>query len=37
MPEYDSPGAYVQETKTGSQPIEGVATSTVGFLGIAER
>ncbi len=37
MPEYHSPGVYVQETQRGSQPIEGVATSTVGFLGIAER
>jgi phage tail sheath protein FI len=37
MPEYLSPGVYVEEVDTGSKPIEGVATSTVGFLGITER
>jgi phage tail sheath protein FI len=37
MPEYLSPGVYVEEVDTGNKPIEGVATSTVGFLGIAER
>ena len=37
MPEYLAPGVYVEEVDTGNKPIEGVATSTVGFLGIAER
>jgi len=37
MPEYLSPGVYVEEVDTGNKPIEGVATSTAGFLGIAER
>jgi phage tail sheath protein FI len=37
MPEYLTPGVYVEELATGNQPIEGVSTSTVGFLGIAER
>ena len=37
MPEYLSPGVYVEEVDTGNKPIEGVATSTVGFLGVAER
>jgi len=37
MPEYLSPGVYVEEVDTGNKPIEGVATSTVGFLGLAER
>src|SRR5215510_15888155 len=37
MPEYLSPGVYVEEVDTGNKPIEGVATSTVGFIGICER
>ncbi|HTS36404.1 MAG TPA: phage tail sheath C-terminal domain-containing protein [Candidatus Solibacter sp.] len=37
MPEYLYPGVYVEELDTGNKPIEGVSTSTVGFLGIAER
>src|SRR6476619_5215088 len=37
MPEYLYPGVYVEEIDTGSKPIEGVSTSTVGFLGITER
>src|ERR1700750_942329 len=37
MPEYLSPGVYVEELDTGNKPIEGVSTSTVGFLGVAER
>ncbi len=36
MPEYLYPGVYVEEIDTGNKPIEGVSTSTVGFLGIAE-
>lgn len=37
MPEYLSPGVYIEEVDTGNKPIEGVATSTVGFVGVAER
>ncbi len=37
MPEYLTPGVYVEELNTGNKPIEGVSTSTVGFLGVAER
>lgn len=37
MPEYLSPGVYVEEISTGPKPIEGVSTSTAGFLGPTER
>ncbi|MGK7865356.1 phage tail sheath subtilisin-like domain-containing protein [Falsiroseomonas sp. E2-1-a4] len=37
MPEYLSPGVYVEEIDTGPKPIEGVSTSTAGMLGVAER
>ncbi len=37
MPEYLSPGVYVEEISTGPRPIEGVGTSTAGFIGGAER
>jgi phage tail sheath protein FI len=37
MPEYLSPGVYVEEVDTGNKPIEGVATSTLGSLGVPER
>src|SRR5215472_8379235 len=37
MPEYLSPGVYVEEIDTGSKPIEGVSTSTSGMLGVTER
>ena len=37
MPEYLYPGVYVEEIDTGNKPIEGVSTSTVGFLGLSER
>lgn len=33
MPEYLSPGVYIQEIERGPKPIEGVATSTAAFLG----
>jgi phage tail sheath protein FI len=33
MPEYLSPGVYVEEIEIGPRPIEGVSTSTAGFLG----
>ncbi len=37
MPEYLSPGVYVEEIEIGGKPIEGVSTSTAGFLGPTER
>src|SRR5271157_1407344 len=37
MPEYLSPAVYVEEVETGGQPIEGVSTSTAGFVGRTER
>jgi uncharacterized protein len=37
MPEYLSPGVYVEEIPSGPHPIEGVATSTAAFLGETER
>jgi len=37
MPEYLSPGVYVEEIDTGNKPIEGVSTSTAGIEGLAER
>ncbi|OPX86536.1 MAG: Phage tail sheath protein [Pelotomaculum sp. PtaB.Bin104] len=37
MPEYLSPGVYVEEIELGAKPIAGVSTSTAGFLGEAER
>ena len=37
MPEYLSPGVYIEEIDIGPKPIEGVSTSTAGFLGPTER
>jgi phage tail sheath protein FI len=37
MPEYLSPGVYVEEVPSGPRPIEGVSTSTAGFVGQTER
>jgi hypothetical protein len=37
MPEYLSPGVYIEEFERGAKPIEGVSTSTAGFLGPAMR
>jgi phage tail sheath protein FI len=37
MPEYLSPGVYVEEVATGPRPIEGVSTSTAGMAGPTER
>jgi len=34
MPNYLSPGVYVEEVASGSAPITGVGTSTAGFIGI---
>lgn len=37
MPEYLTPGVYVQEESSGIKPIEGVGTSTACFVGVAPR
>lgn len=37
MPEYLAPGVYIEEIEIGAKPIEGVSTSTAGFLGPTER
>lgn len=37
MPEYLTPGVYIEEFEMGARPIEGVSTSTAGFLGETER
>jgi len=37
MAEYLSPGVYVEEFESGGTPMEGVSTSTAGFVGLAER
>lgn len=37
MAEYLSPGVYVEEFESGAKPMEGVGTSTAGFVGLAER
>jgi len=33
MPQYLSPGVYVEEVESGANPIAGVGTSTAGFIG----
>ena len=37
MPEYLAPGVYVEEVSFRSKSIEGVSTSTAGFVGRTER
>lgn len=37
MAEYLSPGVYVEEFDSGAKPMEGVGTSTAGFIGLAQR
>jgi phage tail sheath protein FI len=37
MPEYLSPGVYVEEVPSGPVPIQGVGTSTTGMVGFTER
>ncbi len=37
MAEYLSPGVYVEEFDSGASPMEGVSTSTAGFVGVAEK
>ena len=36
MPEYLTPGVYIEEIDIGPKPIEGVSTSTAGFVGPTE-
>jgi uncharacterized protein len=35
MPDYRSPGVYVEEVESGSRPIEGVGTAVAAFVGRA--
>jgi len=37
MAEYLSPGVYVEEFDSGPVPMEGVSTSTAGFIGLAQK
>ena len=37
MPKYSSPSVYVEESQIGAKPIEGVSTSTAGFVGMAKK
>lgn len=37
MAEYSSPGVYVEEYDNSPRGVEGVGTSTAGFVGMAER
>ncbi len=37
MPNHLRPGVYLEETPSGSRPIEGVSTSTAAFIGKAFR
>lgn len=37
MPNYLTPGIYVEEISGGSKPLESGATNVVGFLGVAEK
>jgi hypothetical protein len=37
MPNYRSPGVYVEEVDAGPKPIEGVSTSVAGMVGVTAR
>jgi phage tail sheath protein FI len=37
MPQYLSPGVYVEEVASGSKPIEGVGTAVAAFIGMAPK
>ncbi len=37
MADYLSPGVYVEEFESGMRAMEGVSTSTAGFIGMAEK
>src|SRR5262249_35573587 len=34
---YQAPGVYVEEVPSAQQPIEGVGTNTVGFIGVVKN
>jgi phage tail sheath protein FI len=36
MPQYLSPGVYIEEQDSGPEPIEGVSTSVTGFVGVTQ-
>jgi phage tail sheath protein FI len=36
MPEYLSPGVYMEEVEIGPRPIQGVSTSTAGMVGVTQ-
>ena len=36
MPEYLSPGVYIEEVDRGPKPIEGVGTAMAAFVGFTE-
>ena len=37
MPTYLAPGNYIEEKSGGSRSIEGVGTSVLGIVGVAQR
>ncbi|TWT91735.1 phage tail sheath subtilisin-like domain-containing protein [Stieleria varia] len=37
MPQYFSPGVYVEEVDSGPRPIQGVSTSVAGMVGVTQR
>ena len=37
MPKYSAPGVYIEEVGFAAKPIEGVSTSTAGFVGLTRR
>jgi uncharacterized protein len=37
MPNYRSPGVYIEEVQAGSRPIEGVGTAIAAFVGITKE
>lgn len=37
MAEYFSPGVYVEEFDSGIKAMEGLGTSTAGFIGMAQK
>lgn len=37
MPEYLSPGVYIEEVDTGPKPIQGVGTAVAAFVGFTEK
>src|SRR5271168_2910625 len=37
MPQYFSPGVYIQEVETGPVPIQGVSTSITGAVGVTVK